>query len=225
MKAQTVADGLARKPFCAVRNDFNRPQSTGSTVSGTQGSARSTVVGVNASNVNPACQSHLCLNQAMDLKMPLTAAATLGCGLMAGLFCTFSNVVMKALGRLPPQQGMAAMQEVNLVIVNPLFLAVFFGTAATVVALSISVFIQGSAATLWQLAGAILYLVGCLCVTVFVHIPRNNALSVTDAASPDSVFFWRTYLSEWTTFNHLRSAAGCSATVCFIRALIVLRNS
>jgi hypothetical protein len=39
------------------------------------------------------------------LLFALTFAATLGCGLMAGLFFAFSVAVMKALERLPPAEG------------------------------------------------------------------------------------------------------------------------
>jgi uncharacterized membrane protein len=42
--------------------------------------------------------------------LPITVLAAVGSGLMAGLLFAFSNFVMKALTRLPPEQGMAAMQ-------------------------------------------------------------------------------------------------------------------
>ena len=64
------------------------------------------------------------------LLFALTFAATLGCGLMAGLFFAFSVAVMKALERLPPAEGIVAMQSINVAILNPVFLTVFFGTAA-----------------------------------------------------------------------------------------------
>ena len=56
-------------------------------------------------------------------------ATVVGCGLMAGLFFAFSVAVMRALGRLPAAHGMAAMQSINVAILNPLFLSVFLGTA------------------------------------------------------------------------------------------------
>jgi uncharacterized membrane protein len=61
---------------------------------------------------------------------PLTLLAALGCGLMAGIFFAFSAFVMKALSRLPASEGMAAMQAINVAILNPLFFVVFFGTLA-----------------------------------------------------------------------------------------------
>ncbi len=49
---------------------------------------------------------------------------------MAGLFFVFSTFMMTALARLGAPQGIAAMQSVNVTILNPLFLTVFMGTAA-----------------------------------------------------------------------------------------------
>lgn len=51
----------------------------------------------------------------------VTLGAVLGCGLMAGLFFAFSVCVMKALSQLAPEKGMAAMQAINVAILNPLF--------------------------------------------------------------------------------------------------------
>ena len=43
----------------------------------------------------------------------LTVVATVGSGLMAGVFFAFSTFVMTALGRLPDRQGLVAMQEIK----------------------------------------------------------------------------------------------------------------
>jgi hypothetical protein len=41
---------------------------------------------------------------------------------MAGFFFAFSVCVMRALGQLPLEQGIASMQSINVAILNPLFL-------------------------------------------------------------------------------------------------------
>ena len=69
----------------------------------------------------------------------LTLSSALGCGLMAGFFFAFSACVMNALADLPPAQGIAAMQSINVAVLNRLFYAAFFGTAAGCVLLAISV--------------------------------------------------------------------------------------
>ena len=63
--------------------------------------------------------------------------AIMGSGLMAGLFFAFSTAVMAALARLPAAQGADAMNAINVVIVNPLFLAVYMGTAALALCLGV----------------------------------------------------------------------------------------
>ena len=70
--------------------------------------------------------------------VPLIFAAALGSGLMAGTFFAFSVFVMGALGRLPPEQGIAAMQSINIVVINRVFLAVFAGTAVISAALALT---------------------------------------------------------------------------------------
>jgi uncharacterized membrane protein len=55
----------------------------------------------------------------------------IGCTLMAGVFFAFSNFVMNALSRLQPAQGIAAMQFINIAVINPLFTIAFLGTGMT----------------------------------------------------------------------------------------------
>ena len=74
----------------------------------------------------------------------LTPVAVLGCALVAGIFFTFSNFVMSALGQLPSKQGIAGMQAINVTVLNPWFFAVFFGTAAACVLIAIRAILGGS---------------------------------------------------------------------------------
>ena len=55
--------------------------------------------------------------------------ALLGSALIGGVFFAFSSFVMKALARAPSSEGIAAMQSINVVVINPSFLSVFLGTA------------------------------------------------------------------------------------------------
>jgi len=60
------------------------------------------------------------------LMFALTFLSALGAGLVAGIFFAFSAFIMSALGRLSPAGGISAMQSINVVVLNPLFFAVFF---------------------------------------------------------------------------------------------------
>lgn len=150
----------------------------------------------------------------------LTLAAAIGSGMMAGVFFVFSVAVMQALARLPANEGIAAMQAINLTIVNPLFLVVFIGTALASAALIVAVFAGWIATSHYVLAGALAYLLGALVVTIVCNIPRNNALAALDPREQSSHALWQQYLREWTVWNHVRTLASIAAAVAFCLALV-----
>lgn len=146
--------------------------------------------------------------------------AVLGCGLMAGLFFAFSVCVMKALGQLAPEKGIAAMQAINVAILNPLFFAVFMGTAAACVwALVDSLLHRHAAGARYLLGGSVCYLVGVLLVTGVFNVPMNDALAAAKPDSHDGAALWATYVSNWTAWNHVRTVAALAATALFALAL------
>jgi uncharacterized membrane protein len=63
------------------------------------------------------------------LTLSAVVSTLLGSAIIAGVFFAFSNFVMPALGRLPAVEGIVSMQAINVVVINPLFMAVFAGTA------------------------------------------------------------------------------------------------
>ncbi|MDI3424292.1 anthrone oxygenase family protein [Streptomyces luteolus] len=147
----------------------------------------------------------------------LTLVAALGCGLVAGVFFAFSTSVMRTLAALPPAQGIAAMQKLNVLIINPWFLLVFVGTAGVCVVVAVVTFVLWpDPGTVALLLGSALYLFGSFGVTVAANIPRNDALAKLDPQAQESVEPWRSYVREWTAWNHVRAAgalAGCAAFV------------
>jgi uncharacterized membrane protein len=73
----------------------------------------------------------------------LTFAAAIGAGLVAGIFFAFSSFVMRALARIAPPQGIAAMQSINVAVINPVFMAAFLGTGALCAALAVLSLFRG----------------------------------------------------------------------------------
>lgn len=160
---------------------------------------------------------------ALDLPIFVpTLVAALGCGLIAGVFYAFSTFIMKALARLPPAGGIAAMQSINVAVLNPWFLGVFLGTALVcggVIVMAVLRWNDAGAACL--LAGGALYLLGTFGVTMVFNVPRNNALAAVDPQSADGAAVWTRYLAEWVWWNHVRTAAAFAAMIAFILALAV----
>lgn len=151
-----------------------------------------------------------------DLLSTLILAATLGCALVAGIFFAFSTFVMRALGLRPAGEGIAAMQAINVTVLNPWFLGAFFGTAGVCVFVALLSFSHGiDTRGMTLLSGVALYLLGCILVTMVGNVPLNNRLASVDPASADAATVWQDYLRRWTFWNHVRTAASLAAAGCF----------
>jgi len=151
----------------------------------------------------------------------VTILCVLGCGLLAGFFFAFSICVMKALGKLPPAQGIAAMQSINVVVINPVFLAAFLGTAVlSGLAVVLALLAWQAPAAPWSLAGGLLYVAGTFLVTMLLNVPRNNALAALAPTSSGAAALWTSYLSGWTAWNHVRMLAALAASASFTVALL-----
>jgi uncharacterized membrane protein len=150
----------------------------------------------------------------------LKLLAVLGCGLIAGTFFGFSTFVMRAFARLPPAEGIAAMQSVNVAVINPWFLGVFMGTAVLCAVGAACSFLRWQApGSGYLLAGSLLYLIGCFLVTAAFNVPRNNVLASVVPTDPASASVWASYLSSWTFWNHVRTIGSLAAMAAFILAL------
>lgn len=146
--------------------------------------------------------------------------AALGCGLMGGLLFAFSNLVMTALSRQPPASGVRTMQAINVYILNPLFVIVFFGTALASFVLAVATILRmprSGAPSL--LAGSALYLIGTVGVTMVFNVPLNNRLALLNPDTAEASQYWLTYLSEWVRWNHVRTSASVLAAALLILAI------
>jgi uncharacterized membrane protein len=150
----------------------------------------------------------------------LTWISALGSALIAGVFFAFSTFVMQALASRPPAEGIAAMQAINVVVVQSPFIAVFVGTAATAAFLALMAILKmEDQRAIWWLAGAILYVGGTFILTIMRNVPLNDTLAACDPASVQGSDVWKRYLSDWTWWNHVRTAASLAATGAYIIAL------
>lgn len=165
------------------------------------------------------------MTQAPALLLPLLLSLLLclGAATVGGVFFAFSSFVMKALAELPSARGIAAMQRINAVVLNPVFLGVFMGTALLSVACLVAAWYYWnawSAMRSWLLAAAgFLYAAGSFGVTAACNVPRNEKLAVLDGESAEAAAYWPRYVEEWLRWNHVRTAASLASAACAALAM------
>jgi uncharacterized membrane protein len=126
-------------------------------------------------------------------------------GLLAGTYVAFLVAVMPALHDQPDDVFVKVMNRINVVIVNPAFLALFLGAPAL------------AAATLWWhrnpvVVGALVAAVAAVLITAFANIPLNDALASTGDR--------QAFETPWLVWHGIRTAAATAAFVllCLPRA-------
>lgn len=145
-------------------------------------------------------------------------AALLGAALNAGIFYAFSSFIMAGLGRVPPGEGVNAMNAINVTVINPSFLLVFMGTTVVCAALAIwSLTSLGDPRAWLVLAASVIFVIGCFGVTMAVNVPLNDRLAAVTADQAEAL--WRTYLTVWTRWNTVRTIAPLVSTALFVLAL------
>jgi uncharacterized membrane protein len=146
--------------------------------------------------------------------------SAIGCGLLAGLYFAFSTFIMTALGRIGLAAGIAAMNAINIAIVQSLFMPIFLATTAASAALAvIAVLRWGEPGAMAMAAGGVLYVLGMFVVTMVFNVPLNDALAAADPASHDAASLWADYLTDWTWWNHVRTVSSTVACALFIAAI------
>lgn len=116
-----------------------------------------------------------------------TAASTLASALVAGIFLTFSDFVMRSLRLANPVAGAQSMQMINQDVFRSLFMVMLLDLVPYGVELAsyASAFLSGPV-VFWMVAAAIVYVVGVFAVTMFGNVPMNNRLDgrwLEDAAT------------------------------------------
>jgi len=104
-------------------------------------------------------------------------------GLTAGLCFTWTNAVVPGIGQLDDLGFLHAFQQMNRVIINPIFIIVFFGPVITNIFIVYNRY-QNTDKSLWYFVLAmLLFLVGVGLVTVLKNVPLNEILEKTDLAT------------------------------------------
>lgn len=124
--------------------------------------------------------------------------------IMVGLYFIFSNTVMASLGKF--ESGAEVMVEINKVILNPVFIAVFLASG-----LGSLYFVVVAEGLLF--ISALVFLVGTTLVTLARNVPLNNELRDAGAEREQ---VWRRYLDNWVFWNHVRTVAAIGSALLLV---------
>lgn len=152
----------------------------------------------------------------------LVVLATLVAGLQAGTYFTWSTGVMPGLARVDDRTFVHAMQQVNVAIVNPVFITTFVGApilTAAVVALG------GPQARPWAIAATVLA-VGTVVITAAGNVPLNDALAAAGGidAIKDLATVRADFESRWVALNLARTLTSAGALACLAAAALRVRG-
>ncbi|MFI5756896.1 DUF1772 domain-containing protein [Streptomyces sp. NPDC051569] len=157
---------------------------------------------------------------------PVLAAATIGTGLMAGLYFAFDISVMPGLARADDETYVTVMRRINGVIDNNgLFGLLFVGVfVATGVAAALQRRLGHLDAARWTRTAFTLYALSIV-ITMLVNLPLNRMLARTGspAAGTDFRAVRGRFDRPWRTANAARTLA-CAAALGALGHALLLRG-
>jgi len=151
----------------------------------------------------------------------------IACAVVAGVFLTFSDFVMRSLDRANTAAGIEVMQVINREVFKSVFMVLLLGMSAlSPLLIGYAYFnLTGPASALIVTGGAI-YLAGVFAVTLVFNVPMNNRLDATDYSSSEAESYWKTtYFPDWTFWNYVRTIASMASATCFLLACVWLAEA
>lgn len=149
----------------------------------------------------------------------LVALTILFVGIMAGLFFGYSVSVVLTLDTLSASAYTTVMRSINDEIQNVVFLIAFTGSAVVPVVGAAVILLRGEWTTQFGqvfVVGVVIYVLGTVGVTAFVHIPMNEYIATWSPASPPDD--WEAIRARWARWNHVRTLAAIISFISFLIA-------
>lgn len=150
------------------------------------------------------------MNEILEtLRAPVLLAATVAAGLQAGTYYAWASGVMPGLARVDDKTFVSTMTNVNVAIVNPVFMLTFLGAPALA---AMAVATTSGSARGWAIAGLVLA-IGTLVVTGAGNVPLNDALAERGGTRVD-------FETAWVRWNVVRTVTSTGALACLAWAAI-----
>ena len=171
-----------------------------------------------------ALRSDTLLTPAMtaNVRGPLLLVAAVVAGLQAGTYFTWATGVMPGLARVDDRTFVDTVQQMNIAIVNPVFIATFLGAPVLAGAAAV---VAGPQARPWAIAATALA-VGTLVISFAGNIPHNDALD--HAGNVDRIKDLHAVRTDfeglWVRLNVGRVLTSTGALACLAMAALKARG-
>lgn len=143
--------------------------------------------------------------------------------LIAGVFLSFSDFVMRGLAQAPETAGAAGMLGLNRTVYRSVFMVLLVGFLPGSVALALLALAQIEGAPLsFVIVGSLAYILGVFAVTGLGNVPMNNRLDSLSGRAGELATYWPEYVRRWTLLNHLRTATSGFAALSWLTAANML---
>lgn len=148
----------------------------------------------------------------------------ISCALVAGVFLTFSDFVMRSLNGARTDAAVEVMQGINREVFKTVFMVLLIGMWVVSAALGVAAYLgllgSGSSSVLYA---AFVYSVGVAGVTLVFNVPMNTKLAAKAYDSPEGAAYWTdVYYPRWTFWNWVRGIASAVAAVLYLNACLQL---
>jgi uncharacterized membrane protein len=149
------------------------------------------------------------------MTIPILILTGILTGMLAGVLFAFSVSVIPGLRDLDAKRHIAAMQRINVRIINPLFMFSFLGPT---ILLPLAAFLHRDSESfpLLLIAG-VLHIIGVNGVTIIGNVPLNNRLAevtVDTLTGVEAEQIRQDYHGQgslWMHLHHLRTVAAVGA--------------
>ncbi|MEK1886481.1 MAG: anthrone oxygenase family protein [Phyllobacterium sp.] len=142
------------------------------------------------------------------LLYPLAGLSVILSGAIFGFFYAWICSTMWGLDAADPRVAIAAMQAMNASVRNAVFAPAFFGTPVVLLVTAVVAYSSGhKSAAIFFSAGAIVYFLGGLLLTMTVNVPMNQALAEVTVPADEATarIIWQNYSPVWQFWNKMRA--------------------
>lgn len=157
----------------------------------------------------------------------LIEISIIACGVVAGVFLTFSDFVMTSLAASQPAGGIQSMQIINRKVFRSVFMGLLLGMSAlSPFLIAYAYFDMDGPVSALIISGGMLYLVGVFGVSLIYNVPMNQKLDAMDYSDSDAFAYWTdSYVPRWSFWNYIRALSSAGAAICYLIASLQMTQA